>query len=146
MNKSNAAVLDSNISILTVVNSPLSDSASHLWDNLLQNDIRVFVPRLWISEITSVIRKLVFMNLISSEDGRSSLKLLLASNVNFMEDESLLAMEAFNWAERLGRKTAYDCFYVALADHLEAELWSTDIKLINSLNDLGWPYIRELKA
>ncbi len=146
MNKSNTSVIDANISICTVVNSPLSESASHLWDNLSRNNIRIFVPQLWISEVTSVIRKLVFTNLLSREDGRSSLKLLLTSNVNFIEDETSLALEAYTWAERLGRKTAYDCFYVALANHLEAELWSADTKLINSLKNQGWPNIRELKA
>ncbi len=146
MIKSNTAVLDANISICTVVNSPLSESASQLRDNLSRNDIRVFVPRLWVPEVTSVIRKLVFTNLLSRENGRSSLKLLLTSNVNFIEDETPLAVEAYTWAERLGRKTVYDCFYIALADHLEAELWSADIKLINSLKDQGWPNIRELKT
>jgi predicted nucleic acid-binding protein len=144
MTDSKIAVLDANVCIPLVINTPLSSVASDLWDQLTQSGAQIYAPRLWVYEVTSTLRKLVFMKEIPPEIGKDSLSLLLESNIQFVEEKSDLVLAAYRWAERLERKVVYDCFYVALAEQLDAEFWSSDNRLLNGLKELGWPNIKEL--
>ena len=44
---------------------------------------------------------------------------------------------ALRWADRLGQSKAYDGQYAALAESLEAELWSADERLVHCLKAQG---------
>lgn len=47
--------------------------------------------------------------------------------------EARLHRDAFMIAERFRIRAAYDAHYVALAQHLEAELWTADKRLYNAV-------------
>lgn len=54
---------------------------------------------------------------------------------------------AFGWTLQLRRGSAYDSFYLALAQSLDCDLWTADKKLFNALKDarLEWlHWIEEL--
>ena len=54
---------------------------------------------------------------------------------------------AYDWTHRLNRASAYDNFYLALAQALEGGLWTAEKRLFNALRDAGlkWlPWIEEL--
>lgn len=42
-------------------------------------------------------------------------------------------------ARRLGRQSAYDAAYIALAERLEADLWTLDEKLAANAESVGFP-------
>jgi predicted nucleic acid-binding protein len=138
------AVLDANICIYMVVNSPYSLAANALWNELTLKETGIYVPRLWVYEVTSTLRKLVFQKIITAKTGEDSLSLLLESNIHFVDEPPALSLAAFRWAERLERKVAYDCFYIALAEYLDADLWTSDTRLVNGLHEKGWQHVHEL--
>ena len=145
MNSTPAAVLDACIPVSMVVNSSLSQAASNLWKDLTLSGTQIVVPRLWIYEVTSLLRQLVSLKVISARIGESSLSLLLESNIHFIEEDAALALSALRWADRLGDAQTGGCFYIALADQLGAEFWTADLRLVKQLKAAGWPYIRELE-
>jgi predicted nucleic acid-binding protein len=117
---------------------------NQLWGELDRNGIKIHAPRLWVYEVTSIIRKLVVSKKISREFGRESLSLLLDSNIQFVDDNNDLVLAAYRWAVRLEKEVVNDCFYIALAEQMDADFWSTDKRLINRLKEIGWPNIKEL--
>jgi predicted nucleic acid-binding protein len=138
------AVLDVNVCIPLVINTPMSPEVNDLWSKLNKNRTKIYAPRLWKCEVTSILRKLVKSNEISREFGRDSLSLLLESNIQFVEENNDLVLAAYRWNERLERSAVYNCFYIALAEQLDADFWSIDKRLINDLNEINWPNIKEL--
>jgi predicted nucleic acid-binding protein len=145
MNSTPAAVLDACIPVSMVVNSSLSQAASNLWKDLTLSGTQIVVPRLWICEVTSLLRQLISRKVISARVGESSLSLLLESNIHFVDEDAVLALSALRWADRLGYVRIGGCFYVALADQQGAEFWSADRRLAGQLRAAGWPHIRELE-
>lgn len=48
-----------------------------------------------------------------------------------------LNRQALQWAERLAQSKAYDAQYLALAEHLQAEFWTADEHMVNSVKQSG---------
>jgi predicted nucleic acid-binding protein len=44
---------------------------------------------------------------------------------------------ALVWAERIGQRAAYDAVYLALAEYLNAELWTADKRLADAAQVAG---------
>jgi predicted nucleic acid-binding protein len=86
---------------------------------------------LFRSEITAVVRKVVYQQRITPEQGRTLLSHLLAYPVEFFEDDILLK-EAYELAVRLNHPRAYDTQYLAFADRFQCDFWTADERLVNS--------------
>lgn len=58
--------------------------------------------------------------------------------IHLYDDEDMHARAMF-FARHLGLPASYDAHYLALADHLGAELWTADRRLANSVQPhLPW--------
>jgi predicted nucleic acid-binding protein len=53
-----------------------------------------------------------------------------------------LCKAALEWATRLQQSRAYDAFYLALAERLQAEFWTADRRLANGAQQLGVKWVR----
>ena len=102
--------------------------------NKLKNS-KLIVPTLWFYEVTSVIAKIVYLKQINEEESKSILKQAMALDVEVIEPDELQNSLALEWAFRLKRGSAYDCFYLAISDSLEVPFWTADKRLYNSLLD-----------
>lgn len=105
---------------------------SELAEALLLRDAEWAVPRLWRSEFRNVLGTYMRQDLLS-------LDAAIAINA---KAESLLSPNEYDVAAmtvlRLARKSgcsAYDCEYVALAEHLDVRLVSADAKLCKAFPD-----------
>jgi predicted nucleic acid-binding protein len=78
-----------------------------------------------------VVRKVVYQQRLTPEQGRSMLAQLLIYPVEFHEDDALLK-EAYELAVRFNRPRTYDTQYMALAERLNCEFWTADERLVNS--------------
>lgn len=125
-------VVDANILIAFVVaDEPLHYQAKQLITFWHEAHIDLIAPRLFRSEITAVIRKAVYQQRITVEQGRILLKQVLAYPIEFYEDDGLLR-EAYELAVRFNRPRAYDSQYMALAERFDCEFWTADERLVNS--------------
>jgi len=52
-----------------------------------------------------------------------------------------LHQAAFKWAQQLGRSKTYDAQYMALAEELRADLWTSDLRLFNRAKQLGLSWV-----
>ena len=118
-------VVDANIVTKWFVDQVHSDLAE-----LVQNSTQpLLAPQLMIAEVADALRKHVRVGDISIEQAREALASLPRS---FSE---IVAMEQIaDAALTLARKiehSAYDCFYLALAESRSAQLVTADTRLIN---------------
>ena len=86
-------------------------------------------PTLWRYEITSALSKTVHFGALTAAEGRQALNLAHQLNLQLIEPGDTLANLAFEWTLRLKRAAAYDCFYLALAETLQADFWTADKRL-----------------
>jgi predicted nucleic acid-binding protein len=125
-------VVDANILIaFGLADEPLCTQASQILATWQTVGERLTAPRLFRSELTAVVRKVVYQQRLTPEQGRSMLAQLLIYPVEFHEDDALLK-EAYELAVRFNRPRTYDTQYMALAERLNCEFWTADERLVNS--------------
>ena len=137
-----SVVIDANILIaFGLADEPLHTQANRILSAWQTTKEQLIAPRLFRSEITAVVRKAVYQQRMTPEQGRAMLSQLLAYPVEFHEDTDLLK-EAYDLAVRFNRPRAYDTQYMALAERLDCEFWTADERLVNStqvqFNRIRW--------
>ncbi|MBI1256202.1 MAG: PIN domain-containing protein [Chloroflexi bacterium] len=126
-------VVDTNILIaFRLADEPLQAQANQILTAWQTTNESLAAPRLFRSEITAVVRKVVYQQRITPEQGRTLLAQLLVYPVEFHEDDALLK-EAYELAVRFNRPRAYDTQYMALAEQLQCDFWTADERLVNSV-------------
>jgi predicted nucleic acid-binding protein len=113
-----------------------------VWARLLDEQTSLYAPFLWRYEVTSVIRKYLFDDLLTPDEAGQALETALALGVNFVEEDDALCRSALRWAAQLGQRVAYDGFYLALAERLAAPLWTSDRRLANNAKKNGVNWVR----
>jgi predicted nucleic acid-binding protein len=100
-------------------------------------DAFLLAPGIWLPEAISTIRYLVYGGNLNKDEARQAVEDVFSLGVETSPADIFLAQRALTWAERLQQRRAYDAFYVALADQLQASFWSADKRLVNGLRALG---------
>ncbi len=139
--KNSSIVVDANLAVFTVVDTDQSSLASRAWARLVAAGAEFYAPGLWVYETTSVIRKYLALGKIVGDEAKEALSILAQMQIQFVQDDLGLRLSALNWAARLHQKTAYDGFYLAVAEQLGAELWTADQSLVNNAQQLGIDWV-----
>lgn len=103
----------------------------------LQRRWRLCAPTLWTYETTSAVCKGLHFNVISEGEARRALRLVHSLDVELFPPDDAQTERAFDWTGRLKRASAYDSFYLALAETLACELWTLDRRLYQVV-DRSW--------
>lgn len=131
-------VADSGLYLAIALKELHAEKAAALIGLWAQSSQHVAVPYLFRYELTSVIRKHIARGNITLEDGRTALHGLLRYPVEAFTDEALLE-RSFELANEHNRPAAYDSMYLALAEHLNCEFWTADLKMFNAVSGkLTW--------
>jgi predicted nucleic acid-binding protein len=134
-------VVDANLAIPLVLDTPISDRADRLWAAWKKNGVEAVAPYLWIYEVTSALHKIYMLRQIDEKSAQSALDTLLSLGITLVSDDCLLH-EAFNWATKLGRLAVYDCFYLVLAKQIKADFWTADKALYHAAHQAGAAWVR----
>ena len=126
-------VCDSNIFLAVSLQEPFSEQADALIEAWRTTGVQIAVPYLFRYEVTSVLRKHIARGNITLEQGQAGLLALLREPLQVVADDPLL-QRAFALANRLNRPAAYDSMYLALAERLQCEFWTADMKFYNASN------------
>ena len=130
--------VDASVALKLVLDEIDSDAAQALWQSWVDADIEIFAPEHLAFEATSVIRNHVQRGLISPEAGRQAFDVLHAQAVTLVPS-SRLNVWAWELAGQFQRPTAYDAYYLALAEALDCQLWTADLRLVNAVgHTLKW--------
>jgi predicted nucleic acid-binding protein len=98
-------------------------------------------PALLAFEVTSVLRNHTFRNAISAESANAALSAFRRLPVRYASHSALIP-RAWALASRLDRPTAYDAFYLALAESLGCTFWTADKRLYSSAHEaLSWIHL-----
>ncbi len=130
-------VIDAAPCIYLVLGSSQSEAIFGQWENWLRRGYQVCAPHFWVNEITSAIHKMVSLRMINEARGLQAIDAALELEIELVGEDTELCRSAFTWATRLGYTSAYDSFYLALADRTDGELWTTDQHLGNRARQVG---------
>lgn len=139
------AIIDASIAIRAILPNPLQGYCQALVQTFA--DVQPVAPTLWVYETTSAISKAVHFDQLTENEGRQALEQVDALGVQLFVPDLEQNRIASGWTRRLKRASAYDSFYLALAEALGCDLWTADKRLYNALTDtqLEWlHWIEEL--
>jgi predicted nucleic acid-binding protein len=126
-------VLDSGVFIASVFPETLTAQAKQLLQRLEREHVTLHAPTLLRYEMIAVTRKSVFHKRITAEEGEVIRDALLRYPVALHFDDNLLR-RGYALATQFNLATAYEAQYLALAEQLACEFWTTDERLFNSVS------------
>ena len=140
-----SAVIDANVAIYAVMPNRHHAAAVNLLERLITEETPIYVPHLWLFEVTTAIRKTASLASISRENALQALRAALTLPVAVIAEDADLCMQAYTWAERIGHLAAYDALYLALAERLGADLYTADRRLFNRCREISAEFVELLE-
>jgi predicted nucleic acid-binding protein len=140
-------VIDASAALKAVLPNPLQADCLALVQTFVES--QPAAPALWAHETTSAIAKAVHFGEIDEKEARQALEKLDTLGVRLFVADAEQNLAAFEWTLRLKRASAYDSYYIVLAQALKCEFWTADKHLFNALQyaHLGWVHwIEEMVA
>jgi predicted nucleic acid-binding protein len=130
-------VIDCSVSATWVLPGELSARAERLLAQVLDGEIRLFVPTLWHYEILNLLRSAVLRKRITEPEAKKALHLLSEIPMEVV-DPALQGRPAILEAALRHRLSAYDATYLALADSRGIGLVTADSDLITLRKLYPW--------
>ena len=135
-------VVDAGLALRLVLPGPEQARLQALAAEWRRDGAALVAPDLWLYEVTSALAKAVHFEVLTDDEGRRALGLLHRLEVRLTPPDAAQAALAYDWTRRLRRAGAYDSFYLALAETLGVDLWTTDRRLRAAV-DLPWVRVPE---
>jgi predicted nucleic acid-binding protein len=127
---------------INLINSKSMDSPFiKLWENWQQNSATIIAPTLFYYEITNALHRMNQANLLTIEETEKALQDALNLGIVLYGSSqfSQLREMALTLAKTLKLSAAYDPHYLALSKLLNAEFYTADKRLYNSIKlSLNW--------
>lgn len=139
-------VIDASVAMKAILPNPLQPQCLALAKTFIE--VQPVAPVLWAYETTSAVAKAVHFEEITEREARQALERLEALGVRVFVPDADQNRITLDWTLRFKRASAYDSYYLALAQTLECDFWTADKRLVNALQDaqLGWlHWIEEIK-
>ena len=124
---------------LHTANSAFVEKQFRTWG---KNGDQLFVPSIWLAEVTSVLRRAASLGRIKEEDARFILTVLPNLHIQIISPNPALLDAAFTASGRLGIKDGFAVHYLALAEHLHAEFWTANRALYEPLKEFHYEWIK----
>ena len=140
-----AVVIDASAAIRGFL--PVKDDQSDILRRFAtwrRSGIQILAPEIWLPEVISTIRKAVYSQLLTEDEGHKAVEDVFQMGVDIVLSDLDLCQNALRWATRLGQSKAYDGFYLALAEKLSAELWTADLRLSNQASQIGVAWVHSI--
>ncbi len=130
-------VIDAGIAFKLILPGAHQNHFKALMTQWQQAGYALYAPTLWLYEITSALCKTLHFTNLTTDEAKQALQLAQKLPLQLIPPDESQTRLALDWTLRLKRAAAYDSFYLALAQTLSAELWTTDKRLCNAVN-LPW--------
>jgi predicted nucleic acid-binding protein len=114
--------------------APLSDQAEAILRDSRGTGVRLVAPALLAFEVTSVLRRLVYLGDISAEQGDSAFDQFRRLQIWYTHRQAIFPV-AWQLAKELNRPRAYDTAYVAVAQMHNCDFWTADRRFYNAVAD-----------
>lgn len=111
---------------------------AELWRRWVRDRPTLHAPALLKYEVINGVHRMRSAGLMSTEDAGRALTRALRLPIDFHDDDAL-HLRAFQLAAEHGLPATYDAHYLALAQRLGADFWTTDGKLFKAVSErLPW--------
>lgn len=126
--------VDASFVVKLVTLEPEYQIAHALWSGWLSGNVEIHAPVLLPLETVSAVRKQVKRGLLSEPAGDVAMKALLEhfKLIELAQPEAYL-QQAWSLAKQYSLMVVYDACYVALADALNADLWTGDSRMLRAM-------------
>ncbi len=134
-------VVDASLVVKWLVSEIDSDRATQLLLDWARNGILIVAPIMILTEVSNVLHKKAQNQTVNIRDTRRLLDQL--SNLLLL-DYIAMHERAIEMASFLGEQDAYDCHYLALAEHLDCDFWTADRAFHNAAQE-RFPRVRYIR-
>jgi predicted nucleic acid-binding protein len=130
--------VDASFIIRLITAPPPNSFYFALWEQWIATGADIVAPSLLFYEIVNGLYRQVIANNLSPEDAEQLLQAALMFPIRFYQDNSL-HQRAYSLAQELHLPATYDAHYLALSERLNAEFWTCDRRLFNTVQaTLSW--------
>jgi len=130
-------VVDASFIAPLLMPHPLAQKAADLIRHWKREYYRIVAPCFMPVEVVSALRQAVYGGRFDPQQALEAADMLMLLDIELVLPSREVLQSSLRWAERLGQSKAYDAQYVALAESLNADLWSADERLVNALRAQG---------
>lgn len=135
--------VDASLALKLVLAEPDSELVQSQWQTWTEAGIEIISPDLFVYETTSVLRNRVYRKQITQSEADEALRILESLDISYHQPAAIRP-SGWELARRLNRPTAYDAFYLALAQEESSAFWTGDKRLYNAVKDqLEWVHALE---
>jgi predicted nucleic acid-binding protein len=132
--------IDASLVLRTLVPGAHSDRAAAMLRLWQDESVRLVAPALLAFEVTSVLRRLVHLGVLTTADGEDALEAFLRMEIRLTHRRDLFPL-AWRLARELERPRAYDTAYLAVARLNGCDLWTADERLFDACR-ASLPWVR----
>ena len=125
--------IDASLALKWVLPEIYTDRAQELLRDWIRKGYTLIAPTLFIFEVTSALRNKIYRQIITQKEGFSALNQILHGGIELLTSSNLV-VSAWSISEDLELPTAYDAFYLAIANQEDCEFWTADKNLVKILN------------
>jgi predicted nucleic acid-binding protein len=132
--------VDANL-VIRLVADPSDERVRQLWTQWDAALRQLAAPSLLYYEVTNALYRYQALGHMTALSVQLALEAALALPLHLYREPEL-HRRALALAERFRFPAAYDAHYLAVAEHLDGELWTADRALARSVQpDLGWVHL-----
>lgn len=125
---------DASIVIKLIVDEPGSEAASKLWMGWIKNREKIVAPYFLFYEVLSVLFRKFYHTILSEQELWKALANFKSLPLDYLFDYEL-AESTMKTAIMANQPTAYDCYYLSLAQARQAIYWTADKKFYKKIAD-----------
>lgn len=140
MSNSSTLCIDASV----VIRLATSDTVTALWESWMTDEVKVVAPSLLYYEVTNGLYRYYKAGIYPSEAVTTTLKAALALPIELIT-VSDLHPRAAEIAMRFNLPATYDAHYLALAEWMEVDLWTADIRLVNALKTFKVKWVKAIE-
>ena len=131
-------VIDASVAVKAVLPNSLQPHCLALVTTFAK--LQPAAPALWAYETSSAIAKAFHFEELTEKEARQALEKLETLGIRLFVADAEQNRAAFDWTLQLKRASAYDSYYLVLAQRLECDFWTADRRLFNALQDahIAW--------
>ena len=134
-------VVDASLVVKWLVAEVDSDRATQLLLEWARNGVLLVAPIMILTEVSNALHKKVQHQIVNIRDVR---RLLDQLDGLLLIDYIPMHERAIEMASILNEQDAYDCHYLALAEHLDCEFWTADRTFYNAAHE-RFPHVRYIR-